>query len=389
MRAAPSNYFEVNPLRKDIRSNLVILGILLGAAGAVLVLQSFEYASSIPVLLTSGQEIWGTALGSLLRSVTIWAFVLGVFFAIRYATQPVIQYGSDFWAAVLTGFPLGLALPFLLTLGAGLLIYIPLGLLSLLVPEVFPYATLQFGFLAAASLVFLWIMVGMPPLLVELFRQRKWYDKFIAVLLFLELGLDVLLAGTGALQMLALNSVWQTDNTAFLLAIIGTLIVTVLAVAWSLRRQPALVIVYAIAGVYIASLVTGNFSERLFGWGELPSAVLAVLSSLLYLQVAKWILRRDGTALAGLATGYVGLLAGLLVDHLLQLRITGQGWISLLYGVIVVLGLGLALGYFLGRRLTKLLARRFELLTALLRYMDIGLVAGIMAGMFIGGFLGR
>jgi hypothetical protein len=149
------------------------------------------------------------------------------------------------------------------------------------------------------------------------------------------------------------------------------------------------VIVYAITGVYIASLVTGNVSEQLFGWGELPAAVLAVLSSLLYLQLAKWILRRDGTALACLAAGYVGLLAGLLIDHLLQLRITGQGWISLLYGVIIVLGLGLALGYFLGRRLTKLLARRFQLLMALLRYMDAGLVAGIMAGMFIGGFLGR
>jgi hypothetical protein len=105
--------------------------------------------------------------------------------------------------------------------------------------------------------------------------------------------------------------------------------------------------------------------------------------------VAKWIQRRDGTAIAGLAAGYAGLLTGLLLTDLLQLRITGHGWISLLWGVIIVLGLGLALGYFLGRRVTKLVAGRLNLLPALLKYMDTGLVAGIMTGMFIGGFLAR
>jgi uncharacterized protein YneF (UPF0154 family) len=219
--------------------------------------------------------------------------------------------------------------------------------------------------------------------------MRKWYYKFLAVLLLFQLMLDSLQVGLNALHILLRESIWQANDTALLLALFGTLLVSSAVVLWSLRGQTALTIVYTITGIYLASIATGSFSERLFLWGELPSAVLAVLAPLAYVQVAKWILRRDGTAAAGLAAGFAGLLAGLLVDGLLQLRITGQSWISLLWGVIVVLALGLALGYFLGRRLTKLLSNRYRFLQSLLAYMDIGLVAGIMAGMFIGGFLAR
>ena len=389
MKAFRSGYFDANPLMKDIRTNLIILAVLLAAAGCVLVLQSFGYASSLPVLWESGQDIWGPPLSLMLQILAIWAIVLGALFAVRGVTTPVTKYGSEFWEAIFKGFPLGLALPFVLALGAGLCIFIPLGLLSLLVPDVYPYATLQFAWLAAAYLVFLWIVVGMPSVLGGVFMQRRWYYKIMAVLLFFQLSLDILQAGMGALQILVKDSVWQTNNNALLLALFGSLLVSIAVVLWSFRGQPALTIVYAIAGIYMASLVTGNFSERLFGWGEVPSAILALLSPLIYLQVAKWILRRDGTAVAGLTAGYIGLLVGLLVDTMLQLRITGQGWISLLWGVIVVLGIGLALGYFLGRRLTKLVVNRFQLLPSLLKHMDTGLVAGLMAGMFIGGFLAR
>jgi hypothetical protein len=389
MIAIQTTYFRINPLKKDARTNLIVLGVLLAAAGGVLALQSFEYASSIPALLETGQQAWGEALGSMLRSLAVWAVVLGVFFAIWSVTQPSVKYGSEFWAAVAKGLPLGLAMPFLLVLGAGLLIYILLGLLSLLVVEILTYATLQFAGLAAGYLVLIWIVVGMPPLLVAVFRLRKWYYMFIAVVLFIQLTLDIVLAGMSALEILAKNSVWQTNNTAFLLALFGSLLVTVTAVLWSLRGQPVLTVAYAITGIYAAAVVSGNFSERLFHWGEVPAAVLACLAPLAYLQVTKWILRRDGTAVAGLAAGFVGLLAGLFVIRLLHLGIAGQSWFSLLYGVIVVLGLGLILGLLLGRRITRLLARRFQLLPAILRYMDIGQVAGIMAGMFIGGFLVR
>ncbi len=274
-------------------------------------------------------------------------------------------------------------------LGIGLSLYFLLGLLSLLVVEVYPYGTLQFAWLAASYLVFLWIVVGMVPVLAGVFRLPKWYYKFLAVLLFFQLTLDSLQTGMSALQILLRDSIWQTNNTALLLALFGTLLVSSAVVLWSLRGQSSLTIVYAITGIYLASIVTGNFSERLFQWGEVPSAVLALLAPLAYLQAAKWILRRDGTAAAGLIAGFAGLLAGLFVDGLLQLRITGHGWVSLLWGILVVLGLGLALGYFLGRRLTKLLSNRYRFLQSLRTYMDIGLVAGIMAGMFIGGFLAR
>jgi hypothetical protein len=389
MNAIRSGYFKPNPLKKGTRSLLVIFGILLAGAIGVLVLQSLVYASSLLQLWEAGQDLWGETLSLILQILAIWAFVLGFVFVVQDVTLPVTKYGGEFWSAVVTSFPLGLVLPFMLVLGVGFAIYILLGLLSLLVPDVFAFATLQFAWLAAGYLVFLWIVTGMVPLLAGVFQLGRWYYKFIAILLYIQLILDILQVGTDALGILLNNSIWQTNNMALLAAVFGTLLVSNAAVLWSLRGQPALTRVYAITGIYIASVVTGNFSERLFGWGEVPSAVVALLAPLLYLQAAKWILRRDGTAVAGLAAGYAGLLTGLLLDQLLQLRITGQSWISLLWGIIVVLGLGLALGYFLGRRLTKLVSNRLMLLPVLLKYMDIGLVAGIMAGMFIGGFLAR
>jgi hypothetical protein len=389
MKAIRSGYFDPNPLKKDIRTSLVILGVLLAAAGGVLVLQSFVYASSIPDLWVTGQNIWWPELSLMLQILAIWAVVLGIIFAVRDVTQPVTKYGSDFWEGIVTGVAMGLVLPFLLVLGAGLAIFIPLGLLSLLVTEVYPFATLQFAWLAAGYLVFLWIVVGLVPLLAGVFLLKRWYYKFIAVLLLLQLSLDVLQTLEGVLKILLTYGIWQTNDIALLAALFGSLLVSSGVVLWSLRGYPAITIGYAILGVYMASIVTGNFSERLFAWGEVPSAVLACLAPVVYLQAAKWILRRDGTAAVGLAAGYAGLLAGLLVIHLLQLQLSGQGWLSLLYGVIALLGLGLILGMLLGRRITKLLAGRLQLPPPLLRYMDTGVVAGIMAGMFIGGFLAR
>ncbi len=389
MNTYRSEYFVPGPLKQDTRTSLLRLGILLGAAAGVLVVQSLGYASSLGQMWQSGQDIWGEALSLMLQILMIWSMVLGVVIAIRYITQPVQKYGADFWEAVVTGFPIGLVLPFVLTLAGGLLLYIPLGLLSLLVPDVYPFATLQFGWLMAGYLVFLWLVVGLVPVLVPLFRQRKWYYKFLAVLLYVQLSLDVIQVGLNAFRILLDNSVWQVNNAAVLLGLFGTLLVTIGVVIWSLRGRSALTILYATVGIYLASIVTGNFSERLFGWGEIPAAVLAALAPLVYVQVTNWILRRDGTALAGLGAGYVGLLAGLLIDTVLALRITGQGWISLLWGIIVVLGLGLALGYFLGRRINRLLGSRLQIQQVLLQYMDSGLVAGIMAGMLVGGFLAR
>jgi hypothetical protein len=389
MRAIRSGYFENNPLNKDTRTSLIILGVLFAAAFVVLLLQSLLYASSLLQLIETGRNIWGKNLSLMLQILTIWAFVLGVVIAVRYVTQPVMKYGGEFWAAFMTGFPLGLVIPFLRVLGAGLCLFIPLGLLSLFIPDIYPFATLQFAFLAAAYIVFLWIAVGMLPVLAGIFQLRGWYYKVIAVLLFFQLCLDMVQSLFSILQILVRNSVWQSSETAFLLALFGSLFVTIAAVSWSLRGQPTLTIVYVIAGVYIASIVSGNFSERLLHWGEVPSAVLACLAPLAYLQAAKWILRKDGTAIACLAAGFAGLLTGLLIDQLLQLRITGQSWISFLYGILVVLGAGLILGMLLGRRVTKLLMNRFNIQSFLLRYLDIGLTAGLMTGLLMGGLLAR
>ena len=389
MRVIDPSYFNVNIWKQVKRHHWIGLGIGLVMAGLILELQSLRYGSSIPILLDTGRQIWWGSLSMMMRSLAVWALVLGTVFPIQLVNRPAAMNGRAFWISLFSGLGLGVLLPFALLLAGGIFIFLPLGLLSVFIKEIFPYATLQFAWLAAAYLVFIWIVVGMPPLLATTFWKGRWYYKFLTMLLFFELVLDILQAIVGAFSIILKNSLWQTNDTALVIAVFGSLAVTIAAVLLSLRQLPVLTAVYTITAIYIASLVTGNFSDRLLHWGEVPSAILTLVAPLLYLYVAKWTLRKDGTAAAGLAAGFAGLLAGLLIMQLLHLRIAGQGWISLLYGILFILGLGLALGVFLGRRFINLLTRRIPFQPIITRFLDIGLIAGLMTGMLLGGWLAR
>ena len=71
MKAIRTEYFNLDPLKKNIRSDLIVLGVSLAAAGSVLFLQSIKYASSLPVLLEVGQHFWWEYLDMMLKSMLV------------------------------------------------------------------------------------------------------------------------------------------------------------------------------------------------------------------------------------------------------------------------------------------------------------------------------
>jgi hypothetical protein len=381
-------YFSIDRMKKDARLNLVIVGVVLAIAGGVLVLQSFKFISSIPVLLAFGRELWWEYLRTMLKIMIVWAFIVGITYGMVFGTHPSIKDGKGFLAAVFTGFAIGFLVPYTLILGSGILLFIPLGLLSLFIEEIIQYATLQFTWLLAACIVFIWVIAGMPPLLLDMLKDGHWYLKLMALLLFCYLILDVLLVTASAMQILSRNSLWRM-NLPFLLAELGSLFLTIVVVLLSLRGQRVLTIVYAISGIYVASIATGNLSNIVFDWGEMPSAILALLAPLLYLQVTKWILKNQLVAVAGLIAGLAGLLVGLFIAQFVHMRIIGQGWSGLLCGTGIALGFGLSFGFIFGPRITNLLASKINFKPVVIKYLDLGLIAGIITGTVMGGFLAR
>lgn len=93
MNAIRTGYFNPSLPKKDARTSLTVLGVMLVLTGGVLLLQTIKYASSIQVLLEVGYRNWWEYLGMMLRSLVTWAVVIGVVFAIQFVSQPAVREG--------------------------------------------------------------------------------------------------------------------------------------------------------------------------------------------------------------------------------------------------------------------------------------------------------
>jgi hypothetical protein len=383
------NSIYANTVKKDAKTGLIIMAVPLLLSIAVMFLQSIKFASSLWVLLEFGHGEWKEYLWHLLKTLSTWAALTGVIFAMEFIAQPAVTGLKRFFSGMVTGFLTGFTFPYLLVFALGILIYIPLGLFSLFFENIIRYATLEFAWLTAAYLVFIWIAIDTPSLLLEALKKWNLYFKFLAILLFGLLCIQVLEALAFALKIIVNGSVWRT-NVPFLLAFGVSLISAIIASLYSLKGRSTQAIVFTIVGVYIGSIVTGNISEYLFHWGELPSAVVAAfLGPIVYSRAARALIKHGINALSGIFGLFGGSLTGLLIDHFTKLRIVGQGWFGILCGITITIGFGVAFGLIYGPALINLLVSKTRIKPVIAMSMGIGLFLGIIIGMILGGFIAR
>jgi putative cofactor-binding repeat protein len=384
------NSATINTLKKEGKTGLTVLVVILILLSAVLFLQSIKYVSSLWVILQYGHELWWEDLWRMLKSLRVWAALTGVLFALEFAAHPAAVDLKRKLSGIVTGFLTGFFTPYSLVLAAGILIFLPLGILSLLSRSVIEYATLEFAWLVAAYLMFLWIAIDTPTLLLDMIKTGSPYIKFMAALLLLYLGVQMLGAIASGFSILVRHSIWHTSNAAFILAIFVSLLATGIASISTIGRQPLITSVFAVVGIYLASVVTGNVSDLLFHWGEMPSALVAAfVGPVLYSQAAKAILRNGIDAVAGIIGMVLGLVAGLLIGQLMNIRIIVWNWIgiSIVTGFALVFGIMFGLMY--GWLIITLLVSRTRLKPEIALRLGTGVLFGVVIGMVLGAFAGR
>ena len=384
------NTVTLQELKKDAKAGWTLIAVILLVLAGVLFLQSRAFNSSLWVLLQFAYENWQDYLWHILRSLVVWAGMTGVIFAMEFASNPANTDSKRLFKSLFTGFMTGFTFPYFLVFGLGLLIFIPLGLLSLFIEDIVIYATLEFAWLTAAYIIFLWIAMDTPMLLLEGIANGSWTVKLLAGTLLLLLVVQVLQALLSIWRIILESCRWMHRMDAGLLTVFGSLVVTVFVSRKTLGRQPAGIMILTVIGVYIVSVATGNLSQLVFDWGEMPTALVAAfVGPVVYSQAAKAILRHGVGSVFVMFTVLAGMLMGLFFAHYGKLAIIGQGWFGILCGTSIAIGFGIAFGGLWAQTLVKVLVMRTRLKPEIAMGMGVGLFLGIVLGMVLGGFLAR
>jgi len=323
----------------------------------------------------------------MLGSLAIWAVLGGIVFAGEFLVHSPADDPKKALSGMAVGFVTGFAFTYFLVLIIGILLYIPLGIISVFVPSMIRFATLQFAWLVSAYVIFVLIATDAPRLLFYVIKQGNWYFKLLGILMVLLLGVEILRAIVGGLSLIMHNSTWRTNTAVVTLGV--SLLATIVMNIVLLRGEAIAKTILAIMVVYIAATVTGNVSYTELGWGDFASLILAsFVGPITYSFVAKAIINHVVTAVSS-SVGFIGGVAsGLLIGHLTGLRIIGQGWSGILCGTTIVIGLGMAFGLLWGSAITRLLDRmRIKPVVSL--SMGVGVFLGITVGLVAGGFIAR
>ena len=386
------NSASFHELKREGKAGLTIMAVILLILAGVLFLQSRVFNSSLWVLWEFAYDTWQEYLWRILRILVIWAGMTGAIFAMEFGSNPANTDFKRLLTSLIIGFVNGFVFTYFLVFALGVLIFIPLGLTSLFIKDIVEYATLEFALLSAGSIVFLWIALDTPHLLLDVIKDGNWYFKMLAGLLMLELGIQVLEVSVGILKIVMESSrwMWMIREDAGLLMVFGTLLVTLIASWKILGPLPLPKMVFPVIGVYVASVASGNLSQIIFQWGEIPSAlVAAVVGPIVYSQAAKAILQQGIVAVFGLVGIFTGVLAGMFIAHYTKIAIIGQGWFGILCGTLMTLGLGIAFGGILGQPLINVLVSKTRLKPEVTMSISLGWILGIILGTVLGGFLAR
>lgn len=381
------NSLYASAVKKESKISLIVFAVILCLLIAVLGLQSVKFASSLWVLLKFGHGQWGEHLLRMLGSLAIWAVLAGIVFASEFLVHAPADDPKKALSGMAVGFVTGFAFTYFLVLTIGIFLYIPLGLVSVFIPSIVRFATLQFAWLVSAYVIFVLIATDAPRFLFYVIKRGNWYFRLLGILMALLLGVQILRAIVGGLSLIMHNSTWRTNTAVVALGV--SLLVTSITNIVLLRGEAIAKTILAIMAVYIAATITGNVSYSGLGWGDFPSLILAsFVGPITYSFVAKAIINHGVTAASGIVGFIGGITSGLLIDHLIGLRIIGKGWSGILCGTMIVIGYGVAFGLLWGPAISRLLDRtRIKPIVSL--SLGVGVFLGITVGMVAGGFIAR
>jgi len=137
-------------VERELKSALIILSIVPILLISILVFQCSKFASSLWVVLQFGYEEWQSYLLPVLGSLFVWVVINGIYFSAQFFIAAPDDSVRKALIGAGVGFVIGVLFVYFLVLVTGIVIFIPLGILSLVFPDVIQYATLAFTWLIAS-----------------------------------------------------------------------------------------------------------------------------------------------------------------------------------------------------------------------------------------------
>ncbi len=377
-------------LEKETKTGWVLILTLLTFSLLVLLGQSMKFVSPLWIVIKIGFDIWQEHISRMLDKLVFWAIVGGLYASIMTFVNSTLNDIKKVLSATAISFILGFCTTFLFVFLLGLLIYLPLGIISLIFSTEIYFTSLGFAFLCATYIIFFWMVVDVPPILIDIIKEAPIYFKLLAFLLSILLVTQIIGTILSIFQILIVNSVWQVHLPAFIIAIAGAFLVATIMTLFYLHKDPYSKKILAFAIIFFLSIITGNISDRLFHWGEYPSAVVAAtISPLAY----SWLInrmRRNPLYSISLLVGLVaGLGAGTLFARYIGLRIIGQGWFGIFCGSALAIGFGVAFGMLFAQWISPLLFKLFRIKPEISLVVSFGFVIGTVIATVIFGFMTR
>lgn len=374
---------------REARKGLSLFVLTLSIAIIVAICQSIKFASSFWVIAEFGYLFWQEYITRILEALVVWAIVTGAIFAIQAPIGNTTK-GAKVITGIISNFAIGFAFPYILVIMIGIALYIPLGILSFVIPHSVHFASMGFALLCSAYIVFLWIAVDTPLFLAEIIKKAPLHFRLFGLLLSGLLAVQILSMILSIFSILIKNSVWRIHLPAFIIAFGVTLCITLLINLALIKEGSHFHKVMSIVSVYILSIITGNLSEQLFHWGEYASAITAAIPGAIVYSVTIHKLKKDIiSTLSAVAGLIVGFGMGLAISNMAKLKIVGQGLIGIFCGTAFVLVFGICFGFILGPQISMLLANLFQVKPKTSYLLGIGSLFGIIIGVVIGEFINR
>ncbi len=177
------NALHPSVIQRGLKKGLTAFLLILCVAAVVAIFQSIRFSSSLWVIAEFGFDYWQEYITRMLNTLVVWAIVTGIIFAIETLTHPKATGAAKTLVGTAIGFCVGFIFTYLWAVALGTVIYVPLGILSFILPDSVRFLSMGFAFLCSTYIVFLLIAVDTPSLLIEIVKKAPLYFKFLALLL--------------------------------------------------------------------------------------------------------------------------------------------------------------------------------------------------------------
>jgi len=212
-------------IERGLKKGLAAFLLILCISVVIAICQSIRFSSSLWVIAEFGFVYWQEHITRMVNTLVIWAIFAGTLFAFETLANMKVTGVAKALIGTAVSFGLGFICTYLLAVVLGIVIYVPLGILSFVFPDSIHFTSIGFAFLCSTYIVFLLIAIDTPSLLIEVIKKSPLYFKLLGLLLAALLVSQMLSTILSIFIILMKHSIWRVHLPAFIIAFGVTMLI--------------------------------------------------------------------------------------------------------------------------------------------------------------------